>query len=75
MRFYVSLHFQSLRAIENGGASVRRGNSELIRVSLNPEQVSHGQSGHTEKVIKNGGTVMCRAETWAGSEFPSKDTE
>jgi hypothetical protein len=34
MRFSVSLHFQSLKAIENGGASVRRGNSELIRVSL-----------------------------------------
>ena len=34
MRFYVSLHFQSLKAIKNGGASVRRRNSELIRVSL-----------------------------------------
>jgi len=34
MRFSVSRHFQSLKAIENGGASVRRGNSELIRVSL-----------------------------------------
>jgi len=34
MRFSVSLNFQSLKAVENGGASVRRGNSELIRVSL-----------------------------------------
>ena len=34
MRFSVSPHFQSLKAIENGGASVRRGNSELIRASL-----------------------------------------
>ena len=33
MRFSVSLHFQLLKAIKNGGASVRRGNSELIRVS------------------------------------------
>jgi len=34
MRFSISPHFQSLKAIKNGGASVRRGNSALIRVSL-----------------------------------------
>jgi hypothetical protein len=33
MRFSFPPHFQSLKAIENGDASVRRGNSELIRVS------------------------------------------
>jgi hypothetical protein len=34
MRFPVPLHFQSLKAIENGGASAHRENPELIRVSL-----------------------------------------
>jgi hypothetical protein len=40
MRFSDSLHFQSLKAIKNGGASERRGNSELIRVSLKNVLVS-----------------------------------
>jgi hypothetical protein len=34
MRFHPFLHFQWLNAIENGGASLRHTNSELIRVSL-----------------------------------------
>jgi hypothetical protein len=43
MRFSISLHFQSLNAIENGGASVRRGNSELIRVSLTAKHAKNVQ--------------------------------
>jgi hypothetical protein len=34
MRFSVPPHFQSLKAIKNGGASVRRRNTGLIRVSF-----------------------------------------
>jgi hypothetical protein len=46
MRFSVSLHFQSLKAIENGGESVRRGNSELIRVSS-------GKSGDSAVIARD----------------------
>jgi hypothetical protein len=35
MRFSVPHHFQSLKALKNVGASLRRRNSGLIRVSLN----------------------------------------
>jgi len=39
MRVSVSLHFQSLKAMQNGGAPVRRGNSESIGVSSGPWRV------------------------------------
>jgi hypothetical protein len=39
MRLFVLLHFQSLKAIENADASVRRGNSQLIRLSL-PDEIA-----------------------------------
>ena len=62
MRFYVSRHFQSLKAIENGGASVRRGNSELIRISLNDAVTIRQARRFADNPLEGSETWLYRSE-------------